>query len=69
MKKITFLIGLFLSFTSLSPTFLTKTLVVISSIGIGISSSSSVNALDGFFFFNSGDQKFETGDYAGAIKD
>ena len=69
MKKRTFLIGLFLSLTSLSQTLITKTLVVVSSSGISLSSISSVNAQDGFFFFIRGDQKYEAEDYKGAIKD
>ena len=66
-KKRTFLIGLFLSLTPLSQTLITKSLVAVSLSGISLSSISSVNAQDGFFFFYSGDQKFEAGDYEGTL--
>ena len=69
MKKRTAFIGAILSLIPLGQTLLIKTRVVLSTTGLLVAMPEKVNAENASFYFNSGNDKYDAGDYYGAIFD
>ena len=69
MKKRTAFIGAMLSLIPFGQPLLIKTVVVLSSTGLMLALPEKVTAENAFFFFKSGNEKADKGDYYGAIFD